>query len=69
MKTRRAFLADVGRSALAVTLGFRAAADLGFAPALADADDDATPSARWSPWWDSCRTRPPTSCSRNSWNS
>jgi hypothetical protein len=41
MKTRRAFLADVGRSALAVTLGFRAAADLGFTPALAAADDDA----------------------------
>jgi hypothetical protein len=41
MKSRREFLTDVGRGALAATLGFRIAGDLGFAPAFA-ADDAET---------------------------
>lgn len=35
MKSRRAFLTDLGRGALTAALGFRAAGDLGFAPAFA----------------------------------
>jgi len=41
MKTRREFLTDAGRGALAATLGLRVAGDLGFLPALA-ADDAET---------------------------
>jgi len=40
MKTRRAFLTDVGRGALTAALGFRVAGDLGFVPAVAAEDPE-----------------------------
>lgn len=40
MKTRRQFLGEVGCGALTAALGFRAAEDLGFAPALAAEDPE-----------------------------